>query len=282
MPAPRPRLAMKTWALANQKGGTGKTTVAINLAAALAEEGKRCLLIDLDPQAHATLGLGVGVEKGRSIARTFLDGAPLADLLRTVPAGFHLVPADGRLAEFEQVAERSLHPEHVLTRALAELGPGYDWVLLDCPPRADGVLCANAIRASQTVCLVVETGAFALQGALRARRILASFAGDLDRLPDLRLLATLYDRRERLARDFLVALQARFGPSMLDTVIRRDPHVREAAAFGIPVRELHPDALAGQDFLALARELLAPARSSPPTSPDVVLSSSPAASFSAD
>ena len=101
---------MRTWALANQKGGTGKTTTAIHLAAALSAHGKRCLLIDLDPQAHATLGLGHAVEDGASIARTFLAGTPLAELVRATPGGFHLVPADPRLAEFEEVAERSLRP----------------------------------------------------------------------------------------------------------------------------------------------------------------------------
>ncbi len=247
---------MRTWALANQKGGTGKTTTAIHLAAALSAHGKRCLLIDLDPQAHATLGLGHAVEDGASIARTFLAGTPLAELVRATPGGFHLVPADPRLAEFEEVAERSLRPERVLEEALAELDTRYDWTLLDCPPRADGVLCANAIRAAETTCLVVETGAFALQGALRARGIFADRARLLGREPRLAVLATLYDPRDALAREFLVALQSRFGQIMLDTVIRRDERLREAVAFGVPVQTLAPGCAAALDFDALAREIL--------------------------
>ena len=96
---------MQIWALANQKGGTGKTTTAINLAASLAALGKRVCLIDLDPQAHATLGLACHAEEEGSVARAFLDGAPLSTLVRTVPGGFHLVPATLGLSEFEQVAE---------------------------------------------------------------------------------------------------------------------------------------------------------------------------------
>src|SRR5688572_30809728 len=109
---------MQIWALANQKGGTGKTTTAINLAASLASLGKRVCLIDLGPQAHATLGLACHAEDEGSIARLFLDGVPLATLLRSAPGGFHLVPSTLELAEFEQVAERTLGPERILDRGL--------------------------------------------------------------------------------------------------------------------------------------------------------------------
>jgi chromosome partitioning protein len=247
---------MQVWALANQKGGTGKTTTAINLAASLAALGKRVCLIDLDPQAHATLGLSCHVEEEGSLARLFLDGAPLATLVRSAPGGFHLVPSTLGLAEFEQVAERTLRPERILERALSSLDGRYDWVLLDCPPRADGVLCANALRGATTACLVVETGAFALQGALQARGLFEASSADAGRPLDLRFLATRFDRRTVLSRELLVAMQARFGREMLETVIRRDPALREAAAYGVPVRKLDPASRGALDHDALARELL--------------------------
>jgi chromosome partitioning protein len=247
---------MQVWALANQKGGTGKTTTAINLAASLAALGKRVCLLDLDPQAHATLGLSCHAEEEHSIARLFLDGAPLTTLTRTVPGGFHLVPSTLDLAEFEQVAERTLGPERVLERALTTLDGRYDWVLVDCPPRADGVLCANAVRAATTTLLVVETGAFALQGALQARRLFATLAADDGRALDMRYLATRFDRRASLSRELLVAMQARFGREMLDTVVRRDTALREAAAYGVPARKLDPASRGALDHDALARELL--------------------------
>jgi chromosome partitioning protein len=253
---------MQIWALANQKGGTGKTTTAINLAASLAALGKRVCLVDLDPQAHATLGLGVFVEESGSVARLFLEDRPLAGLVRSVPCGFHLVPATAGLSEFEQVSERSLGPERILERALGALEGRYDWVVLDCPPRADGVLCLNAVRAAGTTLLVVETGAFALQGALQARKIFERMAEDLGRTLELRFLATRYDRRARFSRELLVAMQARFGERMLDTVIRRDPALREAAAYGLPARKFDPASRGALDHDALARELLALERAS--------------------
>jgi len=248
---------MQVWALANQKGGTGKTTTAINLAASLSALGKRLCLIDLDPQAHATLGLGVHVEEEASIARFFLEGRPLLSLLRTVPGGFHLVPATLGLGEFEQVAERTLGPEGVLERALGTLEGRYDWVLIDCPPRADGVLCRNAVRAATRTLLVVETGAFALQGSIQAWRIFENLAQELGRPLDLSYLATFFDRRSPLSCELLVAMQARFGEAVLDTVIRRDGSLREAAARGLPARKLDPAARGALDYDALARELLA-------------------------
>ena len=246
---------MQIWALANQKGGTGKTTTAINLAASLAAAGQRVLLLDLDPQAHATLGLGCHTREEGSIARTFLDAVPLADLVRSVPGGFHLVPATLGLAEFEQVAERTIGPERLLEHELELLRGRYDWVLFDCPPRADGVLTLNAIRAATTALLIVETGSFALQGALRARGLFEQMVEDTGRSLSLRYLATLFERNDSFSRELLVAMQARFGRGMLDTVIRTDSSLREACAYGVPARVFDPASRGALDYDALAREL---------------------------
>jgi len=257
---------MEIWALANQKGGTGKTTTAIHLAAALSARGKRVLLIDLDPQAHATLGLGLCAEGGPSIADAFLDDVPLAELLVAHHSGFHLIPAEVRLAEFEEQAERSLRPEGLLGRALAKLRARFDWVLLDCPPRADGILTINAIRAATTTLLVVETGAFAMQGALRARGIFEQAWNEFDALGgefgasqpafDLRLMATMFDQGAETDREFLIALQARFGEIMLESVVHRSEVLRRAVAYGVPASELEPAGQAVQDFMALAGDVL--------------------------
>jgi chromosome partitioning protein len=255
---------MHILALANQKGGCGKTTAAINLAASLAAHGERVLLADLDPQGHATLGLGQDPSGPNAQLDQVLAGArDAASLIVAAPGSFDLLCGGPRLAEFEARAERAVDATSALERALAPLADRYDWCVLDCPPRADGVLTSNALRACRTMLLVVETGAFALQGALRAREIFQAAFESLgraaDRAPRQRVVATLFDRRTRFAREVLIAMHARFGADLFDTAIRSHVRLREAAAWGLPVRELDPSCPAADDFYHLAAELLASA-----------------------
>jgi chromosome partitioning protein len=246
---------MRVLSLVNQKGGCGKTTAAINLAGALAAAERRVLVVDLDPQAHGTLGLGVDVDRGLSLFEVLAEGVSARSAVLRVPGGIHLIPSSARLAEFEEASERTIRPESALAGALAEVAPDYEYALLDCPARADGVLTANALYASTLVLLVVETGAFALQGALRALELFSEIGERQGSSFDLRVLGTLFDRRTRFARELLVAMQARFGDGMFDTVIRTSVRLREAAAHGVPVQVLDPRSSAAADFAALAREV---------------------------
>jgi len=184
------------------------------------------------------------------------EEVPAASVLRHLRVGLELLPASLRLAEFEEEAVHALAPERALQRALAPLAARFDVAILDCPPRADGVLTANALRAASHVMLVVETGAFALQGALRAREIFELLLADSPRSPELRVLATMFDRRTRFARDVLVAMQARFGEAMYDTAIRSSVRLREAVASGTPVLWSAPGSPSSLDFFALADEVL--------------------------
>ncbi len=247
---------MHVLAFVNQKGGCGKTTAAVNLAGTLASAragGARVLLVDLDPQGHATLACGRAPGPGGSLLDVLRGSATIPDAWLEAPGDLKLLPAGPELAEFEDDAVRSLEPERRLRDALEPLRGQLDWVLLDCPPRVDGVLTANALAAADTSVLVVETSAFALQGAVRARELLVDSPWEFD----LRVLATLFDPRTRIAREVLVALHARFGPRLFETAIRSHARLREAAARGLPVEVLSPRSRAAADFRALTGEVSA-------------------------
>lgn len=247
------------YAFVNQKGGCGKTTTAVHLAGALAARGERVLLVDLDPQAHATMGLGCSPDRP-TVTDVLLGEASLSEAVTPAPGGITLLPSEPRLAEFEEVSGRLIHPERRLALALEEAhraGVRFDHVLLDCSPRADGVLCANALFASTHTLLIVETGAFALQGAIQALKVLDEVAENQGRSPELRVVGTMFDRRTRFARELLVALHSRFGDALFDTVIRTSVRLREAPALGLPVQELDPGCRAAADFDALADEIMA-------------------------
>ncbi|HEV8113739.1 MAG TPA: ParA family protein [Planctomycetota bacterium] len=256
---------MHVLALVNQKGGCGKTTTAVNLAAALSAAGERVLLVDLDPQAHATLALGCAIEDEPSVVDVLRERVTVLEAVQTAPGGVWLLPATAQLAEFEEEAARAIAPERALARSLGDCRLAYDFAVLDCPPRTDGVLAANALRAADTAMLVVESGTFALQGALRALDVLAKTAETLDRPFAVRAVGTMFDRRLRIARELLVGMHAQLGEILFDTAIRTSVRLREAAAAGVPVNVLDPSARAAEDFRALAGEIRGHAGRAPGT-----------------
>lgn len=251
---------MHTLAFVNQKGGCGKTTTAVHLAGALAARGERVLLVDLDPQAHATLALGWAAEREATLVDVLRDRVTAHEALLPAHGGIRLLAGSAALAEIEELAEHRLGPEQLLRRALERCCWSFDHVLLDCPPRVDGVLCANALRACDTALLVVECGTFALQGALKAVSVLAEIADTLERPFALRAVGTLLDRRERLAHELAIAAQAQLGQLLFDTWIRSHAQLRECAAAGLTIQLLDPRGDAAQDFEALADEVIEHAR----------------------
>ncbi|MFT7486961.1 MAG: chromosome partitioning protein [Candidatus Paceibacteria bacterium] len=248
---------MHVVALVNQKGGCGKTTTAVNFAAALAAKGRRVLLIDLDPQAHATMALGWAVGDEPVLLEVLEGASGIEEALVSAPGGFWLLPGSEDLAEFEESSARLLNPESVLKEALERCRLEFDDVILDCPPRVDGILALNALRACDTALLVVETGAFALQGAVKALAILDDLQVDQGVQFETRVVATLFDRRTKFARELLLAIHMRFESEMFDTVIRTSVRLREAAAMGVPVQLLDPICRATEDFDAMANEWVA-------------------------
>ncbi len=247
---------MHVLAFVNQKGGCGKTTTAVNLAAALAARGERVLLVDLDPQGHATMGLGHAPDEYRTTLDVLRGIRGIEGVVVDAPGRIRLVPATPALSDFEAEAEREIAPESRLAAALWSASEDYDLVLLDCPPRTDGVLSANALRAADTAVLVVESGAFALQGALRARTLLKEVAGQRARPLAVRAVATMFDRRMRIARELLVGMHAQLGKMLFDTAIRSSVRLRECAALGAPVQVVDPRCAAASDFRSLADEVV--------------------------
>jgi chromosome partitioning protein len=246
---------MKTLAIINQKGGCGKTTTAINLAASLALRGKRVLLCDLDPQGHASLGLsrGKNPEYTRTLSDALLDGGALDGCLVEVSENFKLAPSNPSL----QLAEQRLHDidsgEKRLKEVLDWVAEDYDFCVLDCPP-GGGVLIANALNAADEVILAVETSFYSLYGV--SQLLQAIKALPRDRELRVRALATLYDRRTGFSREILQDLHRFFGDSLYDTVIHHNVKLREASSYGVPVTEYDPKARGSQDYLALADEVL--------------------------
>jgi chromosome partitioning protein len=227
-------VAGRIYALANQKGGVGKTTTAINLAACLAEAGQRALVVDLDPQANATSGLGARANGVSSY--DLLDGAPLADL--ATPTRFpnlDLVPAKPDLAGAVVELARRDDADRYLAEALANATGNWDFVFLDCPPSL-GPLTVNALAAADRVLVPVQAEYYALEGLAQLVESVNLIRTRLN--PRLRIggvLLTMVDGRTRLAADVSEEVRRHFGDLVFSTVVPRSVRLAEAPSHGLPV-----------------------------------------------
>ncbi|MBV8064046.1 MAG: ParA family protein [Actinobacteria bacterium] len=223
----------RIYALANQKGGVGKTTTAINLAACLAEAGERALVIDLDPQANATSGLGMRANGTSSY--DLLDGAPLADLAKhTAFANLDLVPAKPDLAgAVVELAERD-GGDRYLAQALASGASAYDFVFVDCPP-AMGPLTVNALAAADRVLVPVQAEYYALEGLTQLTQSIELVRRRLNpRLGIGGVLLTMVDSRTRLSQDVEAEVRRHFGPLVFRASVPRSVRLAEAPSHGLP------------------------------------------------
>ena len=227
-------MAGRIYALANQKGGVGKTTTAINLAACLAEAGQRALVVDLDPQANATSGLGARANGVSSY--DLLDGAPLAELARpTRFPNLDLVPAKPDLAGALVELARRDDADRYLADALADATGDWDFVFLDCPPSL-GPLTVNALAASDRVLVPVQAEYYALEGLAQLVESVNLIRTRLN--PRLRIggvLLTMVDGRTRLAADVSDEVRRHFGDLVFSTVVPRSVRLAEAPSHGLPV-----------------------------------------------
>ena len=253
-------LVGKVIAIANQKGGVGKTTTAINLGGALAQIGKRVLCLDLDPQANLTVGLGIDINTvEKNIANVLIDpDVPLASIIRaTKTKHVDVAPATLELSSAEVELFNAIGREMALRDKLtADITDRYDYVLIDCPPTL-GLLTLNAMVASDGVIIPVQTQYYSLKGVAALLRIINTVKGRLN--PNLKvygLLPTFYDSRTILARDMLDSLKDLGDHQVFATVIRQSVKIGEAPTAGVPITEYDRKSDAAKAFVDLAKEVV--------------------------
>ena len=252
---------MRTIAIINQKGGCGKTTVAINLASCLAAQGKKTLLVDMDSQSHCAVGLAVPEEQiEQSIYDVLISNARgepirLTEVLWQISESFELAPASIDLAAFDQQMIGVVDREESLKHVLDKVGDDYDYAVIDCPP-AVGLLTFNAIRAASDVIVPVETGYFSLHGLSKQLDTLSVLCKQCSQQINVMVLASMYDIRTKMGREILGELRKQFSDKMFKTTVNFNTKLKEAASLGQPISEYDPASKGHKDFQSLAEELI--------------------------
>lgn len=251
---------MRTIAVINQKGGCGKTTISINLSAALASKGHRTLLMDIDPQGHCAVGLAVPEEQIEQSIYDVMIGAGrgepmrLQEILWQISDRFELAPANIDLATFEQQMSGVTDRENCLSKVLDQIRDDYDYVVIDCPPSV-GLLTFNALCAATDVIVPVEMGYFSLHGLSRQLETLNVMCERSEQTINVMVLASMYDIRTKMGREILAELKKHFSDRMFKTTVNFNTKLKEAASLGQPISEYDPTCKGYKDFLSLAEEL---------------------------
>jgi chromosome partitioning protein len=246
----------RTLAVVNQKGGSGKTTTTVNLAAALAEKGRRVLVLDLDPQASASSWLGVK-DGGRGLLDALTGNGNVADLVNVADvADVSIIPSSPWLVGVEKALASEVGAETILRRKLERLPDSWDYVLMDCSPSL-GILTVAALAAAGEVLVPVEAHVMALKGLAQLLQTVDVVKERLN--PRLRvsgILACRVDGRTRHALDVVEKLRERFGPLVFRTMIRENVRTAEAYSFAAPVTVYDPRSYGAEDYRSLALEIL--------------------------
>ena len=248
---------MRIFAVANQKGGVGKTTTTTSVGAALAEMGHSVLIVDLDPQGNATTGLGVDARQfERSVYDVLLNDVPLVDVVE--PTGFpnlFVAPATLDLAAVEQELTSVISRELRLKKAIESIQGDFDYIFIDCPPSL-GLITINAFAAATEIMVPVQCEFYALEGLTQLQRIVDLVQRNLN--PELRItkvVLTMYDSRNTLAVDVSKEVAKHFPTELCKTVIPRTVRLAEAPSFGKPITVFDPYSKGAKAYIALAKEI---------------------------
>jgi chromosome partitioning protein len=244
--------------IANQKGGVGKTTTAVNLSASLAVAEKKTLLIDFDPQGNASSGLGISREEvNRSIYHALIDQVPLKDLLRDteldflkiIPSNIDLIGAEIELVPFP-------NREMCLRNALREVREEFDFLIIDCPPSL-GLITVNSLTASDSVLIPLQCEYYPMEGLSQLLKTIKLIKNSLN--PWLKIegiLLTMFDKRNNISHQVTEEVRKHFGPMVFNTVIPRNVRLSECPSFGKPIILYDADSRGAESYLDLAKEVL--------------------------
>jgi len=247
---------MRKIAVVNQKGGCGKTTTAVNVSTFLALGGKRVLLVDLDPQGHASLGLGVQTDQiEKSIYEVLLGETAVTASIQRLRANLDGILSDVVLSAFEQVMAGIPEREYRLRIALGEVEDSYDYLIIDSPPNL-GLLTVNGLLASEEVIIPVDSSSFSLHGLGRLLDTIQIIEEKMEHQLSVKILATNIDRRTKFSRSVVETLNKRFPDNTFETVIKTCTRLREAAGRGKPIAEYDRHCAAFREYQDLSGEII--------------------------